>query len=50
MKHNNYDIPQNELRIEVINENHLDCIKTFDTKNKELKQFLVDDALENLKK
>lgn len=44
------NVPQNQLKIETMRKEHLDIIENFDTSNKELKDFLVEDAFENQKR
>ncbi len=47
MKHENSIIPDEEILIEQISEKHTEIINEFSTNLKELKDFLVEDALKN---
>ncbi|MBI4452927.1 hypothetical protein HY637_05845 [Candidatus Woesearchaeota archaeon] len=50
MKNNKEKIKINEIEIEQINESHKSVISTFKSYEKELVDFLVEDALDNQKK
>lgn len=50
MKNNKEKIKINEIEIEKINESHMEVILTFKSYEKELVDFLVEDALANQKK